>query len=69
MKDDLYQLDLTDATWRKSSLSNPHNCVEVALVSGGVAVRDSKNPTRGPLLFDNAEWRAFVRGAAMGEFS
>ncbi|MQB02503.1 MAG: DUF397 domain-containing protein, partial [Actinobacteria bacterium] len=25
---------------------NPHNCVEVALISGGVAVRDSKNPQR-----------------------
>lgn len=69
MKEDLYNLDLTNASWRKSSFSNPDNCLEVALVDGGVAVRDSKNPSRAPLLFDNGEWRAFVRGAAGGEFS
>ncbi|MQA03244.1 MAG: DUF397 domain-containing protein [Streptosporangiales bacterium] len=60
---------MTNATWRKSTFSNPENCVEVALIAGGVAVRDSKNPQRGALVFDNAEWRAFVRGAAAGEFS
>lgn len=69
MKEALNDLDLTNATWRKSSFSNPENCVQVALVDGGVAVRDSKNPNRAPLLFDNCEWRAFVRGAAAGEFS
>ena len=69
MKDVLYDLDLTDVTWRKSSHSNPHNCVEVACVEGGVAVRDSKNPSRAPLLFDDSEWQAFVQGAAAGEFS
>lgn len=69
MKDDLYTTDLTNATWRKSSFSNLENCLEVALIDGGVAVRDSKNPSRGVLAFENAEWRAFVRGAAAGEFS
>lgn len=68
MKDALYDLDLTDLAWRKSSYSNPHNCVEVAQVAGGVAVRDSKNPSRAPLLFDDGEWQAFVQGAAAGEF-
>ncbi|MQA02160.1 MAG: DUF397 domain-containing protein [Streptosporangiales bacterium] len=69
MKDELYALPLDDATWQKSTFSNPDNCLEVALVPGGVAVRDSKNLHRAPLLFDNAEWRAFVRGAAAGEFT
>ncbi|MQA05007.1 MAG: DUF397 domain-containing protein [Streptosporangiales bacterium] len=68
-KAELYDVDLTNATWRKSSFSNPHNCVEVALIAGGVAVRDSTNPQGDPLVFDNAEWRAFVRGAAAGEFA
>lgn len=68
-KDDLYGTDLTNATWRKSSSSNPENCVEVALISGGVAVRDSKYPHLGALVFNNAEWHAFVRGAGAGEFS
>ena len=46
--------------WRKSSRSNAQaNCVEVALASGAVAVRDSKN-TGGPvLIFPAAGWTAF----------
>lgn len=69
MKHDLYGSDLTDLAWRKSSFSATDNCLEVAPVTGGVALRDSKNPTRGPLLFTDTEWRAFVRGARAGEFS
>lgn len=68
MKDAMYSMDLTDVTWQKSSFSNPHNCLEVAQVAGGVAVRDSKNPDRVPLMFDEGEWQAFVAGAAAGEF-
>jgi hypothetical protein len=43
--------DLNNARWRKSSRSggNGGECVEVALVDGVIAVRDSKNPT-GPVL-------------------
>jgi hypothetical protein len=37
-----------DLTWRKSSRTNPNNCVEIAWPSALVAVRDSKNP--GPTL-------------------
>jgi hypothetical protein len=36
--------------WRTSSRSsNGENCVQLAMSSGGVLVRDSKNPT-GPML-------------------
>jgi hypothetical protein len=54
--------------WRKSSESLSGDCVEVAPLSNGVAVRDSKNPD-GPMLeFTQSEWRAFLAGAAKGEF-
>jgi hypothetical protein len=44
-------MDLSKATWRKSSHStdNGGDCVEVARTPGAVAVRDSKDPD-GPVL-------------------
>ena len=40
-----FSVNLAQATWFKSSKSGPNcdNCVEVAFVSGAIAVRDSKN--------------------------
>lgn len=63
-------VDLTRATWRKSSRSGPNcdNCVEVAFVGGAIAVRDSKNPSGAALLFTPDEWDAFVGGTRDGEF-
>jgi hypothetical protein len=39
-------LDLSTANWRKSSRSSGggQGCVEVAVIAGSVAIRDSKNP-------------------------
>jgi hypothetical protein len=39
-------LDLSTANWRKSSSSSGggQGCVEVAVIAGSVAIRDSKNP-------------------------
>jgi uncharacterized protein DUF397 len=38
-------MDLSKATWRKISRSGGgQNCVEVAGLSGHVAIRDSKDP-------------------------
>lgn len=57
--------------WRKSSYSsgNGGNCVEVAdLPDGGRAVRHSKHPDGGVLLFTKAEWDAFLAGTRNGEF-
>ena len=62
--------DFAGATWRKSSRSGPYsdNCVEVAFVESGIAVRDSKNPAGAVLSFSPDEWHSFVSGAKNGEF-
>jgi Domain of unknown function (DUF397) len=55
--------------WRKSSLSTTNGCVEVAFVGDRIAVRDSKQRGRGPVLeFTAAEWAAFLGGVRGGEF-
>ncbi len=65
-----YHLDMSQAVWRKSTRSSPScdNCVEVAFVGGAIAVRDSKNPSAGFLVFTPDEWDAFVDGTKDGEF-
>ncbi len=66
------QVGLARAVWRKSSRSSPtsNNCVEVAAnLPGIVAVRDSKDPDGGVLIFSPYEWKVFlekIRTAASG---
>lgn len=64
------RVDLSQAVWRKSSASGPNcdNCVEVAFVGEAIAVRDSKSPEGPVLIFNQAEWDAFVGGVQDGEF-
>ena len=62
---------LNAAVWKKSSRSNGNggnNCVEVAILDADVAVRDSKNRSGPALVFNAAQWTAFVNSAKDGEF-
>lgn len=64
------ELDLSRAAWRKSSYSGGNGaCVEVATVGGRVAVRDSKNPNGGVLLFTPNQWTTFLNDIRRGEFN
>ncbi|GAB3422150.1 DUF397 domain-containing protein [Flindersiella endophytica] len=57
--------------WLRSSYSGGNggqNCVEVAELNAGRAVRDSKDPAGAMHVFDRAAWSAFVAGVKRGEF-
>jgi hypothetical protein len=65
-------VELTSATWHKSSYSSNggNTCIEVAagLPGRNVAVRDSKD-RRGPVLIVSADgWTAFTAAIRCGEF-
>ncbi|WP_329082555.1 DUF397 domain-containing protein [Streptosporangium sp. NBC_01469] len=69
-------MDLSNATWVKSSFSgdNGGNCVEVANLRDTadhpdlIAVRDSKDPEGPKLLFTPTKWNAFLNGVKADEF-
>jgi Domain of unknown function (DUF397) len=52
---------VSDYPWRKARRSaNDGACVEVALVNGQIAVRDSKNPAGCWLRYPVRSWRDFT---------
>ncbi|RFU42768.1 DUF397 domain-containing protein [Actinomadura logoneensis] len=54
-------LDLSGASWRKSSRSDAtRECVEVAAVASHVPIRDSKATDVGTLLVTPIAWRALL---------
>jgi len=70
-------MDLTGATWRKSSYSGGKGgaCVEVRVEPGTkegsdyvITMRDSKHPAGPVLTFTPDEWHAFTLGVQDGEF-
>ena len=72
-------LDLSRATWRKSSHSATEGeCVEVAALGGAttgdggaasaIAVRDSKDPSGPALTFTPDSWSAFLAATKAGDF-
>lgn len=59
----------SELAWRKAAASGNNGCVEVAaLPGGGVAVRDSKDPSGPALSFSRQEWVSFLDGLGKGEF-
>lgn len=53
--------ELTGAAWRTSTYSSGDGeCVEVAPILDGVALRDSKNPLGGVLRFSDQQWAVFT---------
>lgn len=57
------EIEMSRARWRKSSYSGSQGgeCVEVAELGAGVAVRDSKDPQGPVLAFPAAAFGAFTR--------
>ncbi|MBP2705150.1 DUF397 domain-containing protein [Microbispora sp. RL4-1S] len=62
---------LTTSTlkWRRSSRCTGGNCVQVAFASDVVALRDSKNPEAGVLVYTREQWREFVESVKAGAHS
>ena len=59
----------TELAWRKAAASGNNGCVELAaLPGGGIAVRDSKDPSGPVLSFTRHEWVSFLDGLDKGEF-
>lgn len=56
-----YPAELAAATWHKSTRSGGgNNCVEVAFVTSGIGVRDSKNRSGAAFMFSADAWSAFL---------
>ncbi|MGW2105042.1 DUF397 domain-containing protein [Streptomyces sp. NPDC001948] len=68
-KEALYATDITDARWLAAPGSNPQDRFEIAHLPGGaVAMRQTSDPAGTILRFTEAEWTAYLNGAADREF-
>jgi hypothetical protein len=61
--------DLSRVTWRKSSRSNggQDSCVEVAMLTSAVAIRDSKNPDGHAHVIRARAFRGLIARIKQGE--
>ena len=63
------QADFSGVRFHKSSFSSADgNCVEMGMQKDRVYVRDSKDQGGAVLVFNSAEWDAFLKGVKAGEF-
>lgn len=63
----MYSSTDSQLVFRKSSYSNPSNCVEYADAGeGAAAVRDSQNPDDGHFLLPGREWGALLNAVRRG---
>jgi hypothetical protein len=61
------EAELAGARWRKSSHSGGGNdCVEVAFVADGAALRDSKDPEGGAFRLPASGWRGLLAAVRTG---
>jgi hypothetical protein len=60
--------EASEPTWRRASRCSSNGCVEIAVVAGQVAVRDSKRADSPVLLYTPEEWQVFIDGVKDGEF-
>lgn len=54
--------------WRKATTSGASECVEVAAVGRGMAVRDSKNPMGGKQVYSISQFSSFLEQIKAGRF-
>jgi hypothetical protein len=54
--------------WRSAISCTGGQCIQVAAIGNGVAIRDSKNPAGAILVYSTEEWETFVAGAKNGDF-
>jgi hypothetical protein len=64
----MHRYDSDGVLWRTAERSGGDNCVEVAAIDGGIAVRNSRQPDGPIVLYTEEEWTAFMDGAKRGEF-
>lgn len=57
------EFDLSRAQWQTSG-----GRIQIAFVEDLIGMRDAEDPDGPVLVFDQAEWDAFVAGAKDGEF-
>lgn len=70
-KTELNNQQIPESAWKKSSRSGAGSggdCVEVAPLVGGAAIRDSKNPKGGVLRFSRDQMTAFLADVKDGAF-
>ncbi|MFJ5614672.1 DUF397 domain-containing protein [Streptomyces sp. NPDC093221] len=62
-------MNFDTALWRKSNNSGDTGCVEVALNTPSIGVRDTKQHGTGPVLaFSRHAWTSFIGGVRAGDF-